>query len=142
MDFRYDVVGLGRPPLLSTLFFGASFLEPITAVVALFTPLVFNPFDPTATPAARISFFDASYVLTAPTFLGMVFDTPTRPTDWLAFEGAVDMAFLPGTAVRLNDFTVQNVPEPATWGLLLLGLGALWGSRARRVRSPGIQMRD
>jgi hypothetical protein len=37
-----------------------------------------------------------------------------------------------GTASYTGDFTLAGVPEPATWGLMILGFGAVGGAMRRR----------
>jgi hypothetical protein len=133
-SFNYDRVGFARPPIVGLpggTLYEASILVPVLAAGVVFTPfavpcsfsLPLCDADPLV--PFTLSFFGTPYTFTAPTFLGIVFDEPTVASDWLNYVGGQP------TAVRLSDFTVQTVAEPATGLLFTLG-GVFLLTRRRR----------
>lgn len=65
----------------------------------------------------------------------------TNPA-YIAFTGDMEKNLDPNVAIQYDNlaFTYSPVPEPSTYALLVMGLGAVvWGSRKRRVLVPGLR---
>jgi hypothetical protein len=118
------------PPSLDRLF-GTRFEVPVTAVGLTIAPWQKPPLPgqlPVPVLDIGFSFFGEFTRITEATFFGIVLDEPSLGVNWLQGES-------PDTPLTLSPLTVQTaVPEPATWGLLLLGVVAIGFAAARGVK--------
>ena len=58
-----------------------------------------------------------------------------------SYAGAVDnIAFTAGGNTRSWNFEVAAVPEPATWAMMIGGIGAIGGTLRRRAAKPTLQI--
>ncbi len=120
--FEYDWTGLPHAGMLGGVtLYEASFTVPVVAVGTWFVPRV---------PGTAFAFFGEPVTLTAPLFLGILFDAPTFGEDWL---GLIHGSQPQGEIARVTMQTTA-VPESSTWGLLLLGVVAIRFAAARGVK--------
>jgi hypothetical protein len=122
---------LVRPPVFGMFpFVAMTFLEPVLAFGfdVTPTPVGLCPSFPLPCPApvAQIAFFGEAYTFTSPGFLGILLDEILPANSVVPLFPQFLTEPLPGqtvsqSAFRMSDLTVQTVPEPATWALLVGG---------------------